>query len=139
MDELRAPDPRAAGAEAHRELVPERPRRRLAHAGDVQVFAQHRGRLDVEVVERHDAIEMFSAGEMGRARPDVLVGHLAADVVEPVDGVAGPVGVAEFFFGEEQHAAPLTVTLVEEVAPLVVGRNAQHRQRHACSLIGPFS
>ena len=43
--------------DAHRQLVAEIPRRRLAHPGDPQVLAQQRRRLDVEVVERDDAVD----------------------------------------------------------------------------------
>ena len=82
-------------------------RRRLAHAGHAEVLAQHRGGLDVEIVERDDAIEPLGAREVRGAGADVLRGHVAANVVEGVDGVARPVGVAQLLLGEEQDPASL--------------------------------
>ena len=130
MHELGAADGRRARAGAHRELVAERAARRFAHAGHVQVLAEHRGGLDVEVVQRDDAVEALGAGEERRALADVGGGHVAVDVVERVDGVARPVGVAQLLLGQEQHAAALAAALAQELVPLVVGRDAQHGQGH---------
>ena len=57
VHEFRAGDAGGARARAHRQLVAKAARGGLAHARHVQVLAQHRRRLDVEVVERDDAIE----------------------------------------------------------------------------------
>ncbi len=51
----------------HRQLVAEVPRRRLAHAGNAQVLAQRRRLLEIEVVERHDAVD-GDAGAPGATR-----------------------------------------------------------------------
>ena len=57
VHEIGNEDALVAGLDAHRELVAEVPRRRLAHARHPQVLAQQRRHLDVEVVERDDAVE----------------------------------------------------------------------------------
>ena len=73
-DEVRDGDAGVSGAHAHRQLVAEMARGRLAHAGHAQVLAQHGGELDVEVVERDDAIEPFCSGDRGPRRRTVVGG-----------------------------------------------------------------
>ena len=110
-------------------------RRRLAHAGHEQVLAQHRRQLDVEVVERDDAVDALGAGQVRGALADVVERHVAAEVVERVDRLARPVGVAELLFGEEQHPAPLALALAQELVTLAVGRDAEQGQGHGDSIV----
>ena len=133
VDEVRTADAGAAGAAAHRQLVAKRARRRLAHARHAEIFAQHRRELDVEVVERDDAIDLLGAGDVRRALADVLGRHVAAEVVELVHGVARPVGIAQLLLGQEQHAASLPAALAQELVAFAVGRDAEDRQRHSQS------
>ena len=135
MDERRAGEAGAARAAPHRQLVAKPARRRLAHAGHEQVLAQHRRELDVEVVERDDAVDALGAGEVRGALADVVERHVAADVVERVDRVARPVGVAQLLLGQEQHAAPLALALAQELVTLAVGRDAEQGQGHGDSIV----
>ena len=60
-DEVGYLEARLAGLGAHRELVPEMPGGGVAHARDPEMLADHRGLLDVEVVERHDPVDLGRA------------------------------------------------------------------------------
>ena len=64
-DEVGHEDALVPRAHAHRQLVAEIARGGLAHAGHAQVLAQQRRRLDVEVVERDDAIERRGCARCG--------------------------------------------------------------------------
>ena len=130
MDEVRAADAGAAGAAAHRQLVAKRVRGRLAHARDTDILAQHRRQLDVEVVERDDPVDLPGAADVGNALADVLCGHVAAEVVELVHRLAGPVRVAEPFLGKEEHTATLPAALAQELVAFAVSRDAEDRQWH---------
>jgi hypothetical protein len=130
VDEVRTADAGAAGAAAHRQLVAKRVRGRLAHARHAEILAQHRRQLDVEVVERDDPVDLLGAADTGEALADVLGGHVAAEVVELVHGLARPVGIAELLLGEEQHAAALPAALAQEFVAFSVGCDAEDRQRH---------
>ena len=130
VHERRTRQPRAARAPPHRQLVAEPPRGGLAHAGDEQVLAQHRRQLDVEVVERDDAIDAFGARQVRGTLADVVERHVPTDVVERVDGVARPVGVSELLLGQEQHPAPLPPAFAQELVTLPVGGDAEEGQGH---------
>ena len=120
--------PALARAHAHRQLVAKRARGRFAHARHVQVLAQHRGELDVEVVERDDPIDTLGPRQEGGALADVLERHVAAHVEELVDRLAGPVRVAQLLFGQEQDTAPLPPAFAEEVVALAIGGDAEERE-----------
>src|SRR5262249_21652885 len=83
----------------------------------------------VEVVERDDAIETFGAREERGALADVALRHLAAHIVEGVDRLARPVGVAQALFGQQEDAASLALALAQEFIPFLIGRNAQERRQ----------
>ena len=63
--------PAARACVAHGQLVAEPARGRLAHARHPQVLAEHRGHLDVEIVERDDPVDPLGSGEVRRPFPDV--------------------------------------------------------------------
>ena len=105
-------------------------RRRLAHAGQPQILAQHRGQLDVEIVQRDDAVDLFGAGDMSDALADILRPHLTRDVVELVDRLAWPVGVPKLFVGQQKHAATLAIAFTNELVAFSVCGDAEDRQRH---------
>lgn len=69
-------------------------------------------------------------GHERRALPNVGLGHVAMNVVERVDGVARPVGLAQLLVGQEQDAATQPAALSQKLVPLAVGRDAQQRQGH---------
>ncbi len=130
MDEVGTGDAGGAGARAHRQLVPEAARRRLAHARHHEKFAQRGCGLDVEVVERRDAIDPFAARDVGHPLADVGLGHVATQVVELVDRLTRPVAVAQLLVSEQQHAAPLAAAFAQELVPLPVGGDTEQSQRH---------
>ena len=105
---------------------------RLAHPGHAEVLAQGRGLLQIEIVQRHDAIDDLAARQVADAGEQVVelplhvhVGH----VKRLGDGLARPRRVAEALGGDEQHTAAEAVRFAEEVVALVVGRQAENRHR----------
>ena len=130
VDEVRAGDAGGTRAGSHRELVAKSARPGLAHPGHAKILAQHRGGLDVEIVERDDPVEPLGTGEIGGAVAYLRLRHVAPDVVEPIDRVPRPVRVAQLFVGQKQDAASLSPTLAEELVTLAVRRDAEKRQRH---------
>ena len=56
--------------------------------------------------------------------------HVAPDEVEGVDGLAGPVRVAQLLVGEQEHATPLAPALPQELVTFPIRRDAQYGQRH---------
>ncbi len=130
VDEVGAADAGAARPRPHRELVAKSAAGRLTHPGHVQVFTQHRRHLDVEVVERHDAIEPLVPGQECGALPDIALRHVPPDEVEGIDGVAGPVRVAQLVVGEQEDATPLSPALPQELVTFSIRRDAQYGQGH---------
>ena len=117
------------GAGAHRQLVPEIARGGLPHAGNAQVLAEQRRRLDVEVVERDDAIERAGAGQVADALQQVVARDVAGDVEELVDRLTWPVGLLQRIDGQQQNRAALFLALAQELLPLLVRGDTQNRQR----------
>ena len=70
------------------------------------------------------------AGQVRGALADVVGRHVAADVVEGVDRLARPVGVAKLLLGQQQHPAALPPALAQELVALPVGGDAEERQGH---------
>ncbi len=89
------------------------------------MLAQHRSRLDVEIVERDDPIDVLGLGQVSRALADIRLGHVPADIEERVDGLPRPVAVAELLLGQEQDPAPEPVALAQEVVSLPVGGDTE--------------
>ena len=104
MDEIGDEDAVIARADAHRQLVAEVAGGRLAHAGHAQVLAQQGRGLDVEVVERDDAVERPRARQMADAFQQILPRDVARDVKGLVDRLARPVGILQGVDGEQQDA-----------------------------------
>src|ERR1019366_3006716 len=91
--EVRDLDAFLAGLPAHGELVAEMAHGGLAHPGQAQMLAQGGSQFDVEIVERHDAVDDASARQIAHRLDDVLtvpsmvlVGH----VKDLVDALHGP-------------------------------------------------
>ena len=131
VDEGRDTDAGVAGPHAHRQLVAEVARGRLPHPGDPQVLPQQGSGLDVEVVERDDAIDRLGAGEKADAFDELVRWRPDPHEEDVVDGVARPVGSGEAVERQQQDAAALPAALTQEVVPLLIGRDAEHRQRAA--------
>src|SRR4029079_92544 len=109
-------------------LVSEIPGGGLPHPRNAQVFAKVGGRFDVEVVERHDAIDLSRPRNVADAFHEVVAPDVAGDVEELTDRLTRPVGVTEGVRGEQQDAMPLPRTLAKKLLALLVGRNAENRQ-----------
>ena len=116
-------------AHAHGQLVAEIAHGGQAHAGDAQMLAQRGGGLHVVFVERDDAVELVRARQMGDRLHDVGEGNFCGKVEGIVEAFARPVGVAQFFRGQQNHAAALALALAHELLPLFVGRDAEKSQR----------
>jgi hypothetical protein len=97
--------------DTHGELVPKVPRRRLAHAGDPEVLAQQCRRLDVEVIERDDAVDLTRAGDVADALQQVVPPDVARQEEELLDSLARPLGIPQRFGRQQEHPVPLPVAL----------------------------
>ena len=122
-----------ARLQAHRQLVAEVARRRVAHAGQAQVLAQGCGGLNVEVVERHDAINLARAREVADGARERVEREVGGHVEEFVNRLARPVGVPKLCARDEHDAAALSLARAHELLPLLVARDAQDCER---ALIG---
>ena len=140
VNEVGHEDAGVARLHAHGELVAKVAGRRLAHAGDPQVLAQQGRRLDVEVVERHDAIDLPRARDVADALQQVLAPDVARDVEELLDRLARPLRIAQLVGRQQQHAVPFPMALAQELVTLLEGRDAQQGQcrrlRHDRYLLG---
>ena len=120
------------GPQPHRQLVAEVARGRLAHPRHPEVLAQRRRLLEIEVVERDDAIERHAARQM--AGPEDQIVELPPLVVvlheeDVVEAVARPLGVAQALGRHQIHARALALGLAQEFLALVVRRDAENGQR----------
>ena len=114
---------------AHRQLVAEVAHGREAHPRNAQMFAQSGGRFHVVFVERDDAIQFVRARQMRHRLHDVSEGNLRGKVKSIVETFARPIGIAQFFRRQQDHAAALALALAHEFLPLLVSRDAQESQR----------
>jgi hypothetical protein len=115
-------------AHAHRQLVAKIARRRIAHSGDAQVFAQTRRDLDVEIVERDDAIDRLCATKIAHAFDHVLDVGQRRQIEEVVDRFARPVGLRERLSRQEKHARALGLTFADEGLAFLIAGQAENRQ-----------
>ena len=79
----------------HGEFVAKVARGGFAHAGNAQMLAQKRGEFEVKIVQRHQAIDLLRARQIGDGVERMLPIPLLVDVghVEDfVDGFGGPAG-----------------------------------------------
>ena len=118
-----------ARLDAHGELVSEVARRCVAHAWDAQVLAEGGARLDVEVVERDDAVDLARAREEADAAHEVFELVVGGQVEELVHVLAWPVGVAQLLHRDGQHAAAEPLALAQELLPLLEGDDAEDCER----------
>jgi hypothetical protein len=114
---------------AHRQLVAKIAHGSQAHPRDAQMFPQRGGGFHVVLVERDDAIQFLRARQMSDCLHDVGEGNLRRKVKGIVEAFARPVGVAQFFRGEKNHAAALALALPHELLPLLVSGDAEESQR----------
>ena len=131
VDEVGHVQPRLGGAHAHGQLVAEVARGGLAHAGDAQVLADHGGQFDIEIVERHDAVEHARARQIadGVAHVDwVPLSAAIRQVEDLVDRLHRPVRFMLQAFGGDQHYRPaLAFAFANEIVALFVAGHAENR------------
>ena len=113
----------------HRELVAEVARGGVTHAGQAQVLAKCCGGLNVEVIERHDAVNLARAREVADGARERVEREVGGHVEEFVNRLARPVGVPKLCARDEQDAAALSLALAHELLPLLVARDAQDCER----------
>src|SRR5450759_1433623 len=102
----------------------------LAHPRQAQVLAQGSGRFDIEIVERHDAVDDASARQIAHRLDDVravplvvLVGH----VKDLVDALQRPFGLALKALRSHQHdAASQAFGLAQKLVAFLVTGEAQN-------------
>ena len=120
------------GAHPHRQLVAEVAGGGLAHTGHAQVLAQGRGLFEVEVVERHDAVDGHAARQVAGAENQVVERPLLLVVVheeDVVETLVRPVGVAQALGRDQVDARTLAFGLAQERLSLMEGRDTENGQR----------
>ena len=119
---------------AHGQFVAEIAQGRQPHPRNAQMLAQSGGRFHVVFVEGNNAIQFMRAGQMGHCLHDVGQCNIFRKVEGLVETFARPVGIAQFFGGQQNHAAALALALAHEFLSLFVGSDAkdcqQARVRH---------
>ena len=128
-NKVRHADAAVKRAHAHSQLVAKIAHGGEAHARNAQMFAQRGGGFHVVFIERDDTIEFVIAREMSDCAHDVGQGNLRRKIEGVVEALTRPVGVAQFFRGQQNHAAILPLALAHELLALLVGRDAQESQR----------
>ncbi len=126
-------------AYAHSELVAEIPRRGFAETGQAQVLAQQGGFFEIEIVERHNAVQFRGPAQMADGKQHVLevpfmllVGH----VKDVVDAFARPFRrILKTERGQEENAAAAALCFLKEAVSLVIARKAEEGQGRRHSLV----
>src|SRR5581483_966829 len=113
---------------AHRQLVAEMARRGFTDARNPQVFAQRRRRLDVEFIERHDAVNLPRPGEVADGVNDVGFLRRVGHHKDFVNTLARPAGLGQLFRRQQQHGAALPLALAHELLTFFVTRQTENRQ-----------
>src|SRR6185436_19308538 len=111
----------------HRQLVADPAGGGATDADHLQVLAQHRRHLDVEVVERGDPVDAMPPGDRVDAAADGSIIAVAADGVNLVDRFARPGRARERVGGEQQHRRALAFGFAQERIALEVRGNAEDR------------
>jgi len=129
MNEVGHVQPGFFGSHAHSQLVAKVAGSGLAHAGNAQVLADHGGQFDVEVVQRHDAVEDARARQETDGIPHVRrVPALAVvgQIENLVDGAGRPVrGIADAFGGYQHDRPALPLRFAKKFVALFVAGQAQ--------------
>jgi len=132
-DKIRHWQSREFRARAHCQLVAEVARRRLSHSRNSHVFAQSRSSLEIEIVQRHDAIDAAIARQMTHRQNRVVQVPLLVyvrHVEDFVDALRRPVrGFHQAFGRKQEHCSALSLTLAQELVPFFVARDAQDSER----------
>src|SRR6266852_8329174 len=102
------------------------------------MLSQSRGSLHVILVERDDAVDLSISRQVRHGLNDVAERDFSRKKKRVVQALPRPVGIAQLLRRKQENAAALALALPHELLPLLVGRNAQERQRarlwHGASL-----
>ena len=123
--ELRHRDAERPRLHPHRQLVAKAAGGGAAHARHAQVLAQHRGELDVEIVERGNPVDAVAARDLVHVPADRLVAGVARHRVDLVDRLARPFRADELVGGQQQDGAALRLALAQERVALEIGGDTQ--------------
>ena len=93
------------------------------------MLAQRGNIFHVEFVQRHDAVDGLRPGDVADGINQALQRKLFRHGKDSVQAVARPVGVFEFFYGEQQDAATQGFARADKFLPLFVGAYAQDGYR----------
>jgi hypothetical protein len=96
------------------------------------VLAQRRRHLEVELVERDDAVDRLAAREIADRVDHVLAVAKVRHQESLVDALHRPLGVPELFAREEQHARAEALRLAEELLTLEVGGEGEDGGGRGC-------
>src|SRR5262249_42842408 len=93
--------------------------------GHLQVLAQHRRHLDVEVVERGDRVDPVLSSDRVHRLFDLHVGGTACDRMNLVDRVTRPRGGGKRIDRQQQNGAAETAALAQERLALEIRGDAE--------------
>ncbi len=109
----------------HGQLVAEVTHGSETHAGDPHVLAQSGGGFHIELVERHNAVNLLFPRQIGYRFDDFGQGKVDRDVEHIIQALARPVGIAQAFYCQQEYAAALTLAFAHEFLSLFVGGDAE--------------
>jgi len=89
----------------------------LAQRGDV---------LNIELIERHDAVDPLRARRATHRMNQLLEPQLLRHVEEFIDGFPGPVGISQFFGSQQEHSAALILAGTEKFLAFLVRADAEN-------------
>src|SRR5688572_11675141 len=126
------------GSHPHRQLVAEVAHRRLAHARDAEMLAKRGRHLQIELVERNDAVDRLGAREVADGMDDVVAPEQVGHEKALVDALPRPVRVSVLFEREQQYATAQTLALAQKLVAFDVAGQAQDGGRSAAQLVALF-
>src|SRR2546425_11877459 len=120
-----------ARAGAHGQLVPKVADRGQTHAGNAEMLAERGDIFHVKFIERDDAINRPGSGHVAQRVNKAMEGKVFRHGEKFLDAFERPVGVAEFFDGQEKDAAAHVLAGADKLLALFVGTDAQNGERRA--------
>src|SRR5215469_1311085 len=91
-------------------------------------------RLQIEFVERYDTVEFLVARQMRDRLHDIAERNLVRKIVRSIEAGARPVGVAQLFRRQQDHAATAALALTHKLLTFFVAGDAEEcewaRVRH---------
>jgi hypothetical protein len=82
-----------------------------------------------KLVKRDNAVDLFLPRQVADSFYDVGQGKFGGDIKDVVKTLTRPVGIAQGFGGEQEHAASLPLAFAHELLSLFVGGDAEKSER----------